>query len=155
MGDAQRADNVRPMSIARWQLMALLGALSMFAPLSTDMYLPALPSMAHNLHASASAVQLTLTASLAGLGAGQLLAGPLSDAFGRRRPVLLGLVAYTASSIGCALCPDVWSLAAVRLVQGAAGAAGIVVARAIVRDLFEGVEAARFYSRLIIVFGLA
>jgi len=141
--------------LRRWQLMALLGALSMFAPLSTDMYLPALPSLAHSLHASASAVQLTLTASLVGLAVGQLVVGPLSDAFGRRRPVLLGLVAYTASSAGCALCSDVWTLCAVRLVQGAAGAAGIVVARAIVRDLFDGIEAARFYSRLIIVFGLA
>src|SRR5579862_98280 len=128
MGDAQRADNVRPMSIARWQLMALLGALSMFAPLSTDMYLPALPSMAHNLTASASEVQLTLTASLIGLGAGQLLVGPVSDAFGRRRPVLLGLLTYTASSIACAVSGDVWTLTAMRLIQGAAGAAGIVVA---------------------------
>ena len=65
------------MSLKRWQLIALLGALSMFAPLSTDMYLPALPSLAHSLHASASAVQLTLTASMLGLGGGQLLAGPL------------------------------------------------------------------------------
>src|SRR5579862_7557812 len=144
MGDAQRADNVRPMSIARWQLMALLGALSMFAPLSTDMYLPALPSMAHNLGASASEVQLTLTASLIGLGAGQLLVGPLSDAVGRRRPVLLGLLAYTLASLACAVCGDVWTLSAMRLVQGAAGAAGIVIARAIVRDLFAGIEAARF-----------
>ena len=151
------ADAAPPSAIPlrRWQLMALLGALSMFAPLSTDMYLPALPSLAHSLHASASAVQLTLTASLIGLAVGQLVIGPLSDAFGRRRPVLLGLIAYTASSLGCALCGDVWSLCAMRLVQGAAGAAGIVVARAIVRDLFDGIEAARFYSRLVIVFGLA
>lgn len=143
------------MSLKRWQLIALLGALSMFAPLSTDMYLPALPSLAHNLHASASATQLTLTASMLGLGGGQLLAGPLSDSFGRRRPVLLGLVAYTLSSVGCAFCNDVLALSALRLVQGAAGAAGIVVARAIVRDLYDGVEAARLFSRLIVVFGMA
>src|ERR1700689_894650 len=140
------------LALTRWQLMLLLGALSMFAPLSTDMYLPALPSMAHNLAASASAVQLTLTASLIGLGVGQLLVGPLSDAHGRRRPVLIGLLAYTASSAACALASDVWTLCALRLVQGAAGAAGIVVARAIVRDLFAGIEAARFFSRLVIVF---
>jgi len=143
------------MGLRRWQLMGLLGALSMFAPLSTDMYLPALPSMAHGLGASASAVQLTLTASLIGLGAGQLLVGPISDARGRRAPVLIGLAAYTLASVGCALCGDVWTLCAMRLVQGAAGAAGIVVARAIVRDLFDGLEAARFFSRLVIVFGLA
>ncbi len=145
----------RAMGMTRWRLVALLGAMSMFAPLSTDMYLPALPSMTHSLHTSASALQLTLTSSMLGLGGGQLLFGPLSDAWGRRGPVLAGLVAYTASSVGCALAGDVWTLAAVRLVQGAAGAAGIVVARAIVRDLFEGVEAARLYSRLMIVMGLA
>jgi DHA1 family bicyclomycin/chloramphenicol resistance-like MFS transporter len=145
----------RAIAMSRWQLVALLGALSMFAPLSTDMYLPALPSMTHSLHASASALQLTLTSSMLGLGGGQLLAGPMSDAYGRRAPVLVGLVLYIGSSVGCALCNDVWTLAAVRLVQGAAGAAGIVVARAIVRDLFEGSQAARLYSRLMIVMGLA
>ena len=145
----------RAMAMTRWRLVALLGALSMFAPLCTDMYLPALPTMAHSLHASAAALNLTLTASMLGLGCGQLLSGPLSDAYGRRRPVLAGLVVYTASSAGCALCNDVWTLSAVRLLQGAAGAAGIVVGRAIVRDLFEGVEAARLFSRLMIVIGLA
>ena len=141
--------------LKRWQQICLLGALSMFAPLSTDMYLPALPSMAHDLSASAAAVALTLTASLVGLGAGQLVAGPLSDALGRRRPVLVGLVVYTASSVLCALAPDVWTLCALRLLQGAAGAAGIVIARAVVRDLYSGIEAARFFARLMIVIGLA
>ena len=95
----------RTFTSKRWQQICLLGALSMFAPLSTDMYLPALPSMAHDLSASAAAVALTLTASLVGLGAGQLLAGPLSDAHGRRRPVLVGLAVYTASSALCANTP--------------------------------------------------
>ncbi|HEY1833973.1 MAG TPA: multidrug effflux MFS transporter [Solirubrobacteraceae bacterium] len=142
-------------ALPRWQLLWLLGALSCFAPLSTDMYLPALPSLAHDLSASASAAQLTLTASMVGLGFGQLLAGPLSDAFGRRVPVLLGLLAYTLASVACAAATSIWMLTALRVVQGAAGAAGIVVARAIVRDLFDGVEAARFFGRLVIVFGLA
>lgn len=133
----------------------LLGALSMFAPLSTDFYLPALPSTTHDLGASASAVQLTLTASLLGLGAGQLLAGPLSDALGRRRPLLVGLALYTMTSVLCAVSPDVWVLVVLRLFQGAAGAAGIVIARAIVRDLHGGNEAARLFARLIIVTGLA
>jgi MFS transporter, DHA1 family, multidrug resistance protein len=139
----------------RWQQICLLGALSMFAPLSTDMYLPALPSMAHDLSASPAAVALTLTASLVGLGVGQLVAGSLSDALGRRRPVLVGLLVYTASSVLCALAPDVWTLCALRLLQGAAGAAGIVIARAVVRDLYSGVEGARFFARLMIVIGLA
>jgi DHA1 family bicyclomycin/chloramphenicol resistance-like MFS transporter len=141
--------------LKRWQQLLLLGGLSMFAPLSTDMYLPALPSIGHDLSASAAAVTLTLTASLVGLGAGQLVAGPLSDALGRRRPVLVGLAVYTASSVLCAVAPDVWTLSVLRLVQGAAGAAGIVIARAVVRDLYSGAEAARFFSRLMIVIGLA
>jgi DHA1 family bicyclomycin/chloramphenicol resistance-like MFS transporter len=145
----------RTFTTKRWRQICLLGALSMFAPLSTDMYLPALPSMAHDLSASATAVALTLTASLVGLGAGQLLAGPLSDELGRRRPVLVGLAVYTASSALCAVAPDVWTLSILRLVQGAAGAAGIVIARAVVRDLYSGVEAARFFARLMIVIGLA
>jgi MFS transporter, DHA1 family, multidrug resistance protein len=141
--------------LKRWQQICLLGALSMFAPLSTDMYLPALPSLAHDLSASPAAVALTLTASLVGLGVGQLVAGSLSDALGRRRPVLVGLLVYTASSALCALAPDVWTLCALRLVQGAAGAAGIVIARAVVRDLYSGIEAAQFFARLMIVIGLA
>jgi DHA1 family bicyclomycin/chloramphenicol resistance-like MFS transporter len=149
-GTAERAFTSK-----RWQQILLLGALSMFAPLSTDMYLPALPSMAHDLSASAAAVALTLTASLVGLGAGQLLAGPLSDELGRRRPVLVGLAVYTTSSALCAVAPDVWTLCVLRLVQGAAGAAGIVIARAVVRDLYSGVEAARFFARLMVVVGLA
>src|SRR5579862_2915648 len=100
----------RAIAMSRWRLVALLGALSMFAPLCTDMYLPALPTMTHSLHASASALQLTLTSNMLGLGGGQLLFGPLSDAYGRRAPVLAGLVVYVASSVGCALCNDVWTL---------------------------------------------
>jgi DHA1 family bicyclomycin/chloramphenicol resistance-like MFS transporter len=145
----------RAFTSKRWQQICLLGALSMFAPLSTDMYLPALPSMAHDLSASAAAVALTLTASLVGLGAGQLLAGPLSDALGRRRPVLVGLAVYTASSALCAVAPDVWTLCVLRLIQGAAGAAGIVIARAVVRDLYSGLEGARFFARLMLVIGVA
>jgi DHA1 family bicyclomycin/chloramphenicol resistance-like MFS transporter len=151
----QPATAERTFTSKRWQQIWLLGALSMFAPLSTDMYLPALPSMAHDLSASAAAVALTLTASLVGLGAGQLLAGPLSDELGRRRPVLVGLAVYTVSSALCAVAPDVWTLCGLRLVQGAAGAAGIVIARAVVRDLYSGVEAARFFARLMVVIGLA
>jgi len=150
---------VRPptatLALKPWQQFTLLGALSMFAPLSTDMYLPALPSVAHDLSASAAAVTLTLTSSLIGLGAGQLVAGPLSDAFGRRRPVLVGLAIYTVASVLCAVAPDVWTLAVMRLIQGAAGAAGIVIARAVVSDLYSGIAAARYFARLMIVMGLA
>ena len=137
------------------QLVVLLGALSTFGPLSMDMYLPGLPAMARDLSAPAWAAQLTITTSMLGLAGGQLVAGPISDALGRRRPLLAGLAAYTATSVLCALAPNVWMLLVLRLAQGCAGAAGIVIARAVVRDLHEGVEAARVFAMLMLVGGLA
>lgn len=139
----------------RWQLVVLLGALSTFGPLSMDMYLPGLPSMADDLSASPSAVQLTITTSMIGLAVGQLLVGPVSDAAGRRRPLLVGLLAFAVTSALCALAPSIWALIALRLAQGVAGAAGIVIARAVVRDLHGGVAAARMYAALMLVSGLA
>ncbi len=135
-------------------LLWVLGALSAFGPLSTDMYLPGLPSVAHDIGASPSLVQLTLSVSLIGLAAGQLLAGPISDAIGRRRPLLIGLIAYVISSIGCAASPSIGPLLTMRLVQGLAGACGIVIARAVVRDRAQGVAAARAYATLMLVGGL-
>jgi DHA1 family bicyclomycin/chloramphenicol resistance-like MFS transporter len=135
--------------------VVLLGSLSAFAPLSIDMYLPALPSMARNLHTSAAAAQLSLTACLIGLAAGQLLAGPLSDAHGRRRPLLAGVAVYAGASALCIAAPSIWVLLALRLAQGFAGAAGIVVARAVVRDRYEGADMARFFALLLIVNGAA
>jgi MFS transporter, DHA1 family, multidrug resistance protein len=137
------------------QLVVLLGALSTFGPLSMDMYLPGLPAMARDLSAPAWAAQLTITTSMLGLAGGQLVAGPISDAFGRRRPLLVGLAAYMATSLLCAMAPNVWMLLLLRLGQGCAGAAGIVIARAVVRDLHTGVEAARFFAMLMLVAGLA
>jgi DHA1 family bicyclomycin/chloramphenicol resistance-like MFS transporter len=133
----------------------LLGALSTFGPLSMDLYLPGLPSMARDLSAPAWAAQLTITTSMLGLAGGQLVAGPISDARGRRGPLLAGLTAYMLTSLLCAMAPTIWVLLALRLVQGAAGAAGIVIARAIVRDLHSGVAAARFFAMLMLVAGLA
>jgi len=140
---------------SRRELLVVLGLLSAFGPWSIDMYLPGLPELTRDLHTSASSAQLTLTACLAGLALGQLVSGPLSDAYGRRRPLLVGLVAYTAASAACALAPDIWSLVGLRFVQGAAGSAGIVVSRAVVRDLWGGRDAARVFSILLIVTGLA
>jgi DHA1 family bicyclomycin/chloramphenicol resistance-like MFS transporter len=137
------------------RLVVLLGALSAFGPLSMDMYLPGLPSMARDLSAPAWAAQLTITTSMLGLAGGQLVAGPMSDALGRRRPLLAGLAAYMAASLLCAMAPTIWLLLVFRLVQGVAGAAGIVIARAIVRDLHEGVAAARYFALLMLVGGLA
>jgi DHA1 family bicyclomycin/chloramphenicol resistance-like MFS transporter len=136
-------------------LILVLGALSAFAPLSLDMYLPGLPELGRGLATSVSAAQLTLTACLAGLALGQLVAGPLSDRFGRRRPLLTGLGAYTVASILCALAPSVAVLVPLRFMQGLAGAAGIVISRAIVRDMHSGVAAARLFSALMMVSGSA
>ncbi len=137
------------------RLVLILGSLSAFGPLSIDMYLPALPAMARGLHASTSAAQLTLTGCLIGLAAGQLLAGPVSDARGRRMPLLAGVAAYAVASAACVVAPDVWVLLGLRLLQGFAGAAGIVIARAVVRDLYAGDDLARFYSYMLLVNGVA
>ncbi len=137
------------------QLVLVLGALIALGPLTIDMYLPAFPRIAEDLDASDSAVQLTLTGMLLGLSVGQLVIGPLSDAFGRRRPLVIGICAHAAASLLCALAPTVAMLATVRVVQGFAGAAISVTAMAIVRDLFEGVAVARIMSRLMLVIGLA
>lgn len=136
-------------------LVLLLGGLTALGPFTVDAYLPAFPDIARDLDSSASAVQLTLTAALVGLAVGQLVVGPLSDRFGRRRPMLVGASVYTAASLACAVAPTAGLLTAVRLVQGLAGAAGVVVARAVVRDLFSGRAAVQFFSRLMLVSGLA
>jgi DHA1 family bicyclomycin/chloramphenicol resistance-like MFS transporter len=137
-----------------WRLVLVIGGLSVFGPLCIDMYLPALPRISRDLHASTSAVQLTITACLIGIALGQLLIGPISDREGRRRPLLIGIGAFIASSIACLLVSNVYVLDGLRFVEGMGGAAGIVIARAIVRDLFEGVTAARFFSTLLLVTGL-
>ena len=141
--------------VERLRLFVLLGSLTAFGPLSIDMYLPALPAIGRDLAASESAVQLTLTACLIGLALGQIVAGPLSDSLGRRRPLLIGVAGYVVVSLLCAIAPTAWLLVVLRLIQGLTGAAGIVIARAIVRDLYSGSAAARYFSRLILVMGLA
>jgi MFS transporter, DHA1 family, multidrug resistance protein len=133
----------------------LLGALSAFGPLSMDLYLPALPSVADEFGAGQAPVQLTLSAVAIGLAAGQLLAGPLSDRLGRRGPLLVGVGAWALASLLCALSPTVWALVAIRLLQGVGGAAGIVLARAIVRDRFEGADSARMFAVLASIGGAA
>jgi DHA1 family bicyclomycin/chloramphenicol resistance-like MFS transporter len=156
-GSSSAPDTIAPASRlgGRASVVLILGALSAFGPLSIDMYLPGLPSLGRTLGAPAWAVQLTLTACLAGLAIGQVLAGPLSDRFGRRRPLLAGVALYAVASLLCAAAPSVALLVGLRFVQGAAGAAGIVIARAIVRDMHSGAAAARFFSLLMLVNGLA
>ena len=139
----------------RKRSIVALGLLSTFGPLSLDLYLPVLPELADELNASTSAAQLTITACLIGLATGQLIAGPLSDQYGRRRPLLIGLVTYLLASLACAFAPTITLLVILRLIQGLAGAAGLVIARAVARDLYEGRALAIFFSRLILISGLA
>jgi MFS transporter, DHA1 family, multidrug resistance protein len=139
----------------RLGMLAVLGALSAFGPLAMDMYLPSTPTIAAALHAGQSLVQLTLSGCLAGLAVGQLVAGPVSDGLGRKRPLLIGLVAFVALSVACAAAPDIWSLIVFRFLQGMAGAVGVVLSLAIVRDMYEGTELARVLASLTLVFGLA
>jgi DHA1 family bicyclomycin/chloramphenicol resistance-like MFS transporter len=136
-------------------VILVLGGLTALPALSMDMYLPALPAVSDTLRTPAATVQLTLTGCLLGLAVGQLVVGPMSDRFGRRRPLLIGMGGYILASLACALAPGIETLMVFRLVQGLAGAAGIVIARAVVRDLYDGLAMARFFSTLMLVSGLA
>ncbi|MBM9475922.1 multidrug effflux MFS transporter [Nakamurella flavida] len=136
-------------------MLLAVGALSGFGPLCLDMYLPALPELPGDLGSTAGAAQLTLSACIVGLALGQLLVGPVSDAVGRRGPLLVGVTVFAAASAVCALTTSMTVLIAARFVQGAAGAAGIVVGRAVVADLFVGRAAASAFATVAAVNGLA
>lgn len=141
--------------VARRLLPALLLLLTVFGPISMDLYLPALPALTAELGAATSLAQVTVTACLLGLAAGQLIAGPASDRFGRRGILLAGIVAYIATSALCALSPTVELLIVARFVQGLAGGVGIVIAQAAGRDTYAGTALIRFYGRLTVTGGLA
>jgi DHA1 family bicyclomycin/chloramphenicol resistance-like MFS transporter len=136
-------------------LIVILSSVCTIGPLSTDLYLPAMPTVAADLGASSAAIALTVTTFLVGLAFGQLLAGPLSDTYGRRRPLLVGLAVFVAASVVCALAPSAEVLVVVRLVQGLAGASGMAITNAVVTDYSRGREAARLLSRLALVSGVA
>lgn len=136
-------------------LVVALGLLSMFGPVCLDMYLPALPDLPEDLRSTTTMAQLTLSACIVGLSLGQLVVGPWSDRVGRRLPLLLGLVLFVATSVGCALTTSMPVLIGLRVLQGAAGAAGLVVGRAVVADRFSGAAAASLYSTIAAINGLA
>jgi MFS transporter, DHA1 family, multidrug resistance protein len=146
---AERATPIRALHVL------MLGGLSALGPLSTDMYLPALPALSRELGATVAQTQLTLSAGILGLSLGQVLAGPSSDALGRRRPLLIGLAAFALASLLCLIAPSVAVLTVLRFVQGLAGAAGIAIGLAIVSDLYAGSVQARVFSLLMLVSGLA
>lgn len=132
-----------------------LGVLAALAPLSTDMYLPSLPEMMDDFHVSPSVIQLTLTASMAGMAIGQIFAGPVSDEMGRKRPLIFSMAVFALASLGCIFSPSISIFLAFRLIQGFFGGAGIVICRAIARDICKGPALTRFYSMLMLVNGFA
>jgi MFS transporter, DHA1 family, multidrug resistance protein len=151
---AMTAPTPGPQAVGR-ALAVVLSLLTVFGPISMDLYLPVLPALTGELHAATSTAQLTITACLFGLALGQLVAGPLSDRFGRRRPLVIGVVAYIAVSLLCAASPTVETLVAARFVQGLAGGVGVVIAQAAGRDLYSGGRLMRYYGRLTVLGGLA
>lgn len=136
-------------------IAVILATLTVFGPLSMDLYLPVLPDLAADLHTPTSAAQLTMTACLFGLAFGQLLAGPLSDRLGRRGPLIAGLLLYTSTSLLCAVSTSVEALIAFRLLQGLAGGVGLVIAQSAGRDIYEGPRLTRYYGRIVVLSGLA
>jgi len=132
-----------------------LGGLSAFGPLALDLYLPALPQIAEDLRVPEASAQLTLSTCMVGLGLGQLLVGPVTDRVGRRRPLLIGVALFAVTAALCALAPSIEVLLALRLLAGLAGGAGLVIARAMVRDLYDSAAAARVFALLMLVSGTA
>lgn len=137
----------------RRYLTFVLGVLTAFGAASIDMYLPSLPSIGQSLHATPGLVQLTLATFMVGMGIGTLFYGPAADRLGRRRPLLVGISVYTLASIGCASAPSIELLIAMRFLQALGAAAGPVIARAIVRDLYAGRDVARVLSLMMLVMG--
>jgi DHA1 family bicyclomycin/chloramphenicol resistance-like MFS transporter len=145
----------RSTSPSRARMIAVLGAMVALGPLTIDMYLPALPKIADDLAVSSSVAQLTLTGTLAGLALGQLIVGPLSDSLGRRRPLMAGIALHMLASLVCLFAPNIVVLGLARGLQGMGAAAAMVVAIAVVGDLFEESQAATAMSRLMLILGVA
>lgn len=136
-------------------ILILVGIVSAFGPFVTDFYLPALPALGSYFTTSASMVQLTLTVSMIGLAIGQLFIGPLSDRYGRKMPLIVSLILFILSTIGCLGSNTIGQFLVFRFIQGIAGAGGVVISKSIATDLYEGKQLARFFSMLSSVQGLA
>lgn len=136
-------------------LTVFLGLLAAMAPLATDMYLPSLPAMSGEFNAPASMVQLTLTMTMVGMAVGQIVIGPLSDKLGRKVPLIVGMGIFGLASLGCVFTTNINAFLVCRLIQGAAGAAGVVVARAVARDIAKGPALTKLFAMLMMVNGLA
>jgi DHA1 family bicyclomycin/chloramphenicol resistance-like MFS transporter len=137
------------------RILLLLGALTAFGPLAIDFYLPSFPALAQFFATDVEQVQLTLAVYFVGMAGGQLLYGPLADRFGRRRPLLFGVLLFSLASLICALASSLHWLIAARFLQALGGCAGMVIARAVVRDLCDPLVTAKVFSQLMLVMGLA
>ncbi len=137
------------------RILLILGALSAFGPLAIDFYLPSFPTLAHVFGTDVEHVQLTLAAYFSGLAIGQLVYGPLTDRFGRRMPLLVGVVLFTLASFACAMAPNLQWLIGARFVQALGGCAGMVISRAVIRDLCDPLASAKAFSQLMLVMGVA
>ena len=137
------------------RVAVILALLVVLGPASMDLYLPVLPALARELGSSTSSAQLTMTTCLLGLALGQVVAGPVSDRYGRRRPLIAGLIVFVLASALCAFSDSVAVLIALRLLQGLAGAVGLVIAQAAGRDIYEGKQLTRYYGRIVVLSGLA
>jgi DHA1 family bicyclomycin/chloramphenicol resistance-like MFS transporter len=140
-----------PSGKKRLQLALLLGSLGLLGPFTIDTYLPSFPTIVKDFHTTASLVQISLTACLLGLGSGQIFIGPLSDVKGRRKPLLIFLVFYFLASVTCSFAPNIYFLILARFVQGFSAAGGLVISRAVVRDLFSGKELTKFFTLMVLV----
>lgn len=143
------------MNAAYLRYSIILGILTALGPICTDFYLPALPQISSDLHTSVPLSQLSLTAALIGLGIGQLFFGPWSDRIGRKKPLMLALLLFTLSSIGCVFVQDMTQMIIMRFIQGFAGAGGAVLARAIACDRYAGKELAQFFALIMAINGIA
>jgi len=155
LDSAQPKPASTPAPKRRIALLILVGTMTALGPLGTDTYLPALPAVVDHLEATDAHGQSTLAIYLLGLGLGQLIWGPLSDRVGRRAPLIIGLTAFTLAAVACAFAPSMVVLILARLLMGISGSAGVVISRAIVRDLYEGPKLAQIFARLTIVFAIA
>lgn len=137
------------------RILLILGALSAFGPLAIDFYLPSFPALARTFATDVEHIQLSLAVYFAGLAIGQLAYGPLADRFGRRPPLLAGVALFTLASFACSMAPSLEWLIGARFIQALGGCAGMVVARAVVRDLCDPITSAKVFSQLMLVMGLA
>lgn len=144
-----------PKGAERFGLALLLGLFAFLGPLNIDMYLPSFPGIAQDLDTSATLVQSSLTACLLGLAIGQMFIGPISDAAGRRKPLLIATSLFAVASVLCAFAPNIGILIAARFLQGLTASAGVVLSRAVVRDVFSGPALTKFFSLLMVINAVA